>query len=124
MSLEKTMIPMPWTFANRGDRVRTKQELLTDHRTRLAVEEEARAQQRRLDLAEQCSEMNSPEARISMWEKAHGLRMPSNPEHPILDIIAINTRLRACDVHAVQAARTRQAPKSASSIPMSPESGS
>jgi outer membrane protein OmpA-like peptidoglycan-associated protein len=36
--------------------------------------------------------------------------MPSDPEHPILDLIAINTRLRACDVHAVQAARTRRDP--------------
>jgi hypothetical protein len=105
MSLEKVMNSMSWTFATPAHGVRTKQEILTDYRTRLAVEEEARAQKRRFDLAEQCSDANPPEARIRTWERLHGLRMPSNPEHPILDVIAINTRLRSCDVQAVQAAR-------------------
>jgi hypothetical protein len=120
MSLEKVMNSMSWPFATRVERVRTKQEILTDYRTRLAVEDEARAQKRRFDLAEQCSDANSPEARISTWEKLHGLRMPSDPEHPILDVIAINTRLRSCDVHAVQAARRQQAPEAASTAPIAP----
>ncbi len=115
------MNSMPWTFATRADKVRTKQEILTDYRTRLAVEEEARAQKRRFDLAEQCSDANSPEARIRTWEKLHGLRMPSDPEHPILDIIALNTRLRSCDVHAVQAARSRRDPESTSTALVAPE---
>ena len=117
MSLEKVMNSMSWTFATRADGSRTKQEILTDYRTRLAVEAEARAQKRRLDLAEQCSDANGPEARIRTWEKLHGLRMPSDPEHPILDIIAINTRLRSSDVHAVQAARVARAPEAAPAAP-------
>jgi hypothetical protein len=118
MSLEKVMNSMSWAFATRADKVRAKQEILTDYRTRLAVEEEARAQQRRLDLAEQCSDTNSPEARIRTWERLHGLRMPLDPTHPILDVIAINTRLRSCDVHAVQAARSHRTPEEA---PIAPE---
>lgn len=115
------MNSMSWTFATPANKLRTRQEILTDYRTRLAVEEEARAQQRRLDLAEQSSDANTPEARIRTWEKLHGLRMPSDPEHPILDIIAINTRLRPCDVHAVQAARMRPTPDAASTVPITPE---
>ena len=115
------MNSMSWTFATRADKIRTKQEILTDYRTRLAVEEEARAQKRRHDLAEQCSDANAPETRIRTWERLHGLRMPSDPAHPILDIIAINTRLRSCDVHAVQAARGQRAPEAASIAPIAPE---
>lgn len=121
MNLEKVMNSMSWPFATRTDRIRTKQEILTDYRTRLAVEEEARAQKRRHDLAEQCSDANAAETRIGTWERLHGLRMPSDPTHPILDIIAINTRLRSCDIHAVQAARKRRAPEAASTAPIAPE---
>lgn len=123
MSLDKVMNSMSWRFATRADRARTRQEILTDYRTLLAVQEEARAQKRRLDLAEQCSEASPPEARIRTWEKLHGLRMPSDPEHPILPVIAINTRLQPCDVHAVQAARTRQAGSGASTAPIAPQTG-
>jgi hypothetical protein len=44
------MKSMSWMFATRADRIRTRQEILTDCRTHLAVEEEARTQKRRLDL--------------------------------------------------------------------------
>jgi hypothetical protein len=121
MSLEKLMSSMSWRFATPADKVRTRQEILTDYRTRMAVQEEARAQQRRLDLAEQCSDANPPEARIRTWEKLHGLRMPSDPGHPILDIIAIHTRLRAREVQAVQAERSRRAPNAASTVPIAPD---
>ena len=101
------MSSMSWMVVTDTDKVRTKQEILTDYRTRLALEVEARAHRRRLDLAEQCLDSNPPEARIGTWEKLHGLRMPSDPEHPILAVIASSTKLRLCDVHAVQAARKR-----------------
>jgi hypothetical protein len=105
MNPEKTMNSISWMSQKDAGRVRSTQEIITDYRTRLAVADEARAQQRRLDLAEQCSDSNPPETRISMWEKLHGLRMPADPEHPIMVVIADTTRLRLCDVHAVQAAR-------------------
>lgn len=121
MSLEKTMNSMSWMFATETDRTRTRQEILTDYRARLAVEEEARAQKRQHDLAEQCSDANPPEARIGTWEKLHGLRMPSDPEHPILGVIAVSTRLRLCDVHAVQAARKQQTTSAAPPVSGEPE---
>ena len=114
MRPEKTMNSMSWMYASDADRGHSKQEILTDYRTRLAVEEHARAQQRQHDLAEQCSDSNPPETRIGTWEKLHGLRMPSDPEHPILDVIAVSTRLRLADVHAVQVARKQRTAKAAS----------
>ena len=116
MSLENAMSSMSWMFSNDADRSRTKLEVLSDYRARLALEEEARAQQRRHDLAEQCSDANPPEARIGTWEKLHGLRMPSDPGHPILDVIAINTRLPLSDVLAVQAARKQRTAQAASPV--------
>ena len=72
---------------------------------RLAREENERSEKRRQDLAEQRSALNPPEVRIRTWEKIHQLRMPSDPAHPILDVIAIDTRLTLDEVQGEQ--RTR-----------------
>ena len=74
---------------------------------RLAFEELERAEKRREDLAEQRSALNPPEVRIRTWERIHQLRMPSDPAHPILDVIAVSTRLTLEEVQEEQ--RTRAA---------------
>jgi hypothetical protein len=122
MNPEKNMISFSEASRKDTSRVRTTQEIITDYRTRLALADEARAQQRRLDLAEQCLESNPPETRIGTWEKLHGLRMPADPEHPILDVIADTTHLRLSDVHAVQAARRRKTLNAASTASSDAES--
>ena len=68
-------------------------ELLSDYRERQALEESERAEQRRVDLAEQYSALNSADVRIRAWEKVHRLRMPSDPLHPALAAIATATQL-------------------------------
>jgi hypothetical protein len=73
---------------------------------RLAQEQEERAEKRRLELAEQRSDLNPPEVRIRTWERIHGLRLPSDPEHPIVDVIAIGTRLTIEEVRNEQQMRT------------------
>jgi hypothetical protein len=82
----------------------------TDHvRTpaeRLAHEEYERTEKRRLELAEQRSDLNSPQVRIRTWERIHGLRLPSDPAHPIVDVIAVSTRLTLEDVREEQRTRT------------------
>jgi hypothetical protein len=72
---------------------------------RLALEELERAEKRRQELAEQRSELNPPEVRIRTWERIHQLRMPSDPAHPILDVIAISTRLTLEEVREEQRMR-------------------
>jgi hypothetical protein len=81
-----------------GDLVKTPAE-------RLAHEEFERTEKRRQELAEQRSDLNPPEVRIRTWERIHALRLPSDPAHPILDVIAISTRLTLEEVRQEQRSR-------------------
>ena len=45
-------------------------EFVTDYRQRLALEEYERAEKKRLELADQRSTLNAPDARIRAWEGA------------------------------------------------------
>jgi hypothetical protein len=75
------------------------------YRAPAELQEEKRAEERRSELAQQRSELNAPGVRIRAWEKVHGLRLPSDPTHPILEVIAVGTRLTLEQVHAEQCAR-------------------
>jgi hypothetical protein len=90
------------TLPRTGDLVKTPAE-------RLAHEESERAERRRQELAEQRSDLNPPEVRIRMWEKVHQLRLPSDPAHPILDVIAVSTRLTLAEVREEQRTRAARA---------------
>jgi hypothetical protein len=76
---------------------------------RLAIEEQERAERKRRELAEQRSSTNPPDVRIRIWEKLHGLRLPSDPTHRILDVVAVSTRLTLAQVRAEQCARGERA---------------
>lgn len=91
-----------------ADARRRVNELVPAFAERLALEEQERAQQRRVERAAQSSDLNAPEVRIRAWEKLHGLRLPSDPEHPVLDVIAISTRLTLMQVKEEQQARALQ----------------
>jgi hypothetical protein len=80
-------------------------DLIKNPAERLAQEENERSERRRQELAEQRSDSNPPDVRIRMWEKVHQLRLPSDPAHPILDVIAVSTRLTIAEVREEQ--RTR-----------------
>ncbi|HYM43216.1 MAG TPA: hypothetical protein VET46_10685 [Steroidobacteraceae bacterium] len=76
---------------------------------RLAHEEQERAERRRRDLAEQRSDANPPDVRIRAWEKLHGLRLPADAAHPVLDVVAVGTRLTLAQVREEQSARAARA---------------
>jgi len=88
--------------------LRPATELIRTHAERLALEEHERAQQRRLELAEQRSDLNPPEVRIRAWEKVHALRLPGDPRHPVLGVIAMGTGLTLAQVREEQRARAAQ----------------
>ena len=90
-------LPRPMAISRTGD--------LANPAERLALEELERAEKRRQELAEQRSALNPPEVRIRTWERIHQLRMPSDPAHPILDVIAVSTRLTLEEVREEQRAR-------------------
>jgi hypothetical protein len=104
------MSSMSWFFTNGTVPRPTASELIKDHRARVAIEERQRAEQRELELAEQRSTHNTPEVRIRTWEKVHGLQMPSDSMHPILDVIAMGTHLTLADVQEEQRARSARRP--------------
>jgi hypothetical protein len=99
------MSSMSWLFENGTAPRPTASEIVRDHRARIALEEREKAERRRLELAEQQSNLNSPEMRIRAWEKVHELRMPTDAAHPILDVIAVATRLTLAQVQEEQRAR-------------------
>jgi len=80
-------------------------DLIKSHAERIAQEQLERERRRSSGLAEQRSEHNPPELRIRVWEQMHGLRMPSDPEHPVLDVIALGTRLTLAEVQHEQSVR-------------------
>ena len=80
-------------------------EIIKTNAERLLREQQERAEKRRLELAEQRSDLNPPEVRIRTWERIHGLRLPSDPEHPIVDVIAVSTRLTIEEVQKEQQLR-------------------
>jgi hypothetical protein len=92
-----------WRPANRernaGD------DLLSDYRERRALEESERAEQKRVECAEQSSTLNSADLRIRAWEKVHQLRMPADPLHPALAAIATATQLTLEDIQNEQRLR-------------------
>ena len=76
---------------------------------RLTQEEFERTEKRRQELAEQRSDLNPPDVRIRTWERIHALRLPSDPAHPILDVIAVSTRLTLEEVREEQRSRAARA---------------
>jgi hypothetical protein len=99
---------MSWSLANGTERRPAELEGPGPYRARSEIEQEERAHQRRLELAVQHSELNPPDVRIRAWEKVHGLRLPSDSAHPILEVIAVGTRLTLAEVQAEQRARARR----------------
>jgi hypothetical protein len=87
------------------DRHFTSLEVLADHRERLALEEEERSRKRTSQFEELRSDVNSVPARIRAWEKMYGLRLPSDPTHPILRVIASTTGISLSCLRQEQQAR-------------------
>jgi hypothetical protein len=77
-------------------------ELNATHPDVLAAEAQARAEKRRIELEELRSDVMTPEQRIRAWERVHGLMLPLDPNHHILDVIAVKTRLTMEQIQAVQ----------------------
>src|SRR5262245_3442517 len=80
-------------------------ELATDYRSRVALEQLHAAELRQRELAEQSSDLNAPDVRIRAWEKVHGLRLPADPGHAVLTVVAAATHLTLEQVRAEQRQR-------------------
>ena len=88
----------------------TRDEILLDYQQRRALDAHESAERRRLEHAAQCSDQNSADLRIRAWEMVHQLRMPSTPEHPVLEAIAAATQLTLTQVREEQHRRCERHP--------------
>jgi hypothetical protein len=70
--------------------------------------EQERIEARRRELEEQTSIDNDAQARISIWERLHALRLPAGSSHPLLAVIAAQTKLTLMDVKNEQQRRRSQ----------------
>ena len=68
-------------------------ELMSDFRSRIALQDSEMAERRRLQVAELVSDHHTLEERIRIWERLFGLPMPRSPDHPLVSIIAASTQL-------------------------------
>jgi hypothetical protein len=78
---------------------------LLDHRARIERAQLEAAERRRQALVDQSSPQNSHDARVRTWERLHQVRLPKNPEHAVLVVIAQQTGMTLADVQAVQRQR-------------------
>ena len=80
-------------------------ELVSEYRTRVALEQLQADDRRRAELSELTAITNTPDARIRAWERTHGLSLPRGAAHPVLNSVAAATRLTLEQVHAEQRRR-------------------
>ena len=86
-------------------------ELPSDYRVRLALERAEADERRRIELLDLASAANAPDARIRAWERTHGLTLPRDESHPVLNSVAAATHLTLEQVREEQ--RRRLQPVSA-----------
>ncbi|HEV7607236.1 MAG TPA: hypothetical protein VGO61_07855 [Steroidobacteraceae bacterium] len=85
-------------------------ELISEYRTRLALEQAQADDRRRVEMSELTATANTPGARIRAWERTHGLSLPRAATHPVLNSVAAATRLTLEQVHAEQRRRLMPVP--------------
>lgn len=73
-------------------------ELAAERRARIELEQAARQADKDRNLARQRSMDTTPEVRITLWEARHGLAMPRDPRHPLMQVIADGTGLDVVQV--------------------------
>ncbi len=81
-----------------------------EYRTRILQQQADTAERRRQDLKDQASTLKTPAARIMVWERLHQTRLPRDPAHGLVAVIAANTGLTADEVRSEQRDRFRTVP--------------
>lgn len=78
---------------------------LLDHRARIERAQLEAAERRTRALSDQRSPTNSHDARVRAWERLHQVRLPKDPQHNILMVVAQQTGLALAEVREVQRVR-------------------
>ncbi|MET0292710.1 MAG: hypothetical protein ABW136_10135 [Steroidobacteraceae bacterium] len=83
---------------------------ILDHRARLERARRDALEKRDQALIDQRSTTFTAEMRVGIWERLHQVRLPKDPAHPILALVAQNTGLALPEVLEVQRSRAESAP--------------
>jgi hypothetical protein len=83
------------------------QDPVLDRRARLELAQLEAAERRTQALIDQRSPANSPEMRVRVWEKLHQVRLPRDPEHAVLVIVAQQTGMDLAEIQEVQRQRAQ-----------------
>ena len=82
-------------------------DIAAERRQRIAAEQAAIQERKQRDLGLQTAMESSPETRISLWERRHGMSLPRDSAHPVLAFVAESTGLLVEQVHEEQRRRAR-----------------
>ena len=78
-----------------------------DHRARIERAQLEAAERRTQSISDQRSPANSHEARVRAWERMYQVRLPGDPGHNVLRVVARKTGLALAEVQEVQRQRAQ-----------------
>lgn len=81
-------------------------ESISDRRAAVLRADEERAAERHSQIEAQSSILRTPQERIELWERLHGLRLPIAGTHKLVRLIAVTTALTVDQVHEEQRRRS------------------
>ena len=77
----------------------------SDYRKRVQREQAEKNVRRQAEIDQQTSLRNIPEQRILWWERVHFTRLPTDPKHPLVGVVAAQTALSLEQVQLEQQRR-------------------
>jgi len=82
-------------------------DIAAERRQRIAAEQAAIQERKQRDLGLQTAMESTPETRISLWERRHGMSLPRDSAHPVLAFVAESTGLQLEQIQEEQRRRAR-----------------
>jgi hypothetical protein len=84
---------------------RPASEIAAERREQIAAEQAAAQERKDRNLLKQTAMESTPEMRIALWEERHGLGLPRDPNHRLIQFVADSTGLALEQVLAEQQRR-------------------
>jgi len=84
---------------------RPASEIAAERREQIALQQAELLAQKERNLARQTAVDSTPGVRIALWEQRHGLALPRDPKHPLMQFVATSTKLELDQVREEQQSR-------------------
>ena len=93
---------------------RPASEVAAERREQIAAQQAEMQARKDQNLARQTAVDSTPEVRIALWERRHGLALPRDPRHPLMQFVATSTDLQIEQVREEQKSRAQRRAAAAS----------